>query len=230
MPLSPNHCLPRSRFACGHNRSLEQASAPAAYEVLINLRYSTGMDALLSTFIAVLLAEMGDRSQILAAALAIRFRNDRVILAGLALASALNVGISAAAGSMIDGWVSEEPVLLFIALAYIFAGAGMLGWRRKVDILTGWKTGAFMTSFLGLFILQFGDKSQFLIAANAASTPFWGFTFAGGFLGILAACMPAILMREKLAAILPIKLIRRIGGAAMFLWGLYLALGVFDLL
>jgi Ca2+/H+ antiporter, TMEM165/GDT1 family len=188
------------------------------------------MDALLSTFLAVFLAEMGDRSQILAAALAIRFRNDLAILVGLALTSLLNVAISAAAGSVIDSWISEEPVRLFISLAYIFAGAGMLAWRRKVDILTRWKTGAFLTSFLGLFILQFGDKSQFLIAANAASTPFWGFTFVGGLLGILAACVPAVLLREKLVAILPIKLIRRISGAAMLLWGLYLALGVFDLI
>jgi putative Ca2+/H+ antiporter (TMEM165/GDT1 family) len=188
------------------------------------------MDALLSTFLAVLLAEMGDRSQILAAALAIRFRNDLAILAGLALASLLNVAISAAAGSLIDGWISEEPVRLFIALAYIFAGAGMLAWRRKVDILSGWKTGPFFTSFLGLFILQFGDKSQFLIAASAANTPFWGFAFAGGLLGIFAACVPAIFLREKLAEILPIKLIRQVSGGAMLLWGLYLALGVFDLL
>ena len=188
------------------------------------------MDALLSTFIAVFVAEMGDRSQILAAALAIRFRNDRAILAGLILASVINAVICAAAGSVIDSWISEEPVRLFIALAYIFAGTGMLAWRRKVDILANWKTGAFLTSFIGLFILQFGDKSQFLIAASAANTPFWGFAFTGGLLGILAACIPAILLREKLAAILPIKLIRRIGGAAMLLWGLYLALGVFDLI
>jgi Ca2+/H+ antiporter, TMEM165/GDT1 family len=188
------------------------------------------MDALLSTFIAAFVAEMGDRSQILAAALAIRFRNDRAILAGLILASSINTAISAAAGSVIDSWISEEPVRLFIALAYIFAGVGMLAWRRKVDILSGWKTGAFLTSFIGLFILQFGDKSQFLIAANSANTPLWGFAFAGGLLGILAASVPAVLLREKLAALLPIKLIRRAGGAAMLLWGLYLALGVFDLI
>ncbi|NJM50744.1 MAG: TMEM165/GDT1 family protein [Sphingomonadales bacterium] len=184
---------------------------------------------MLATFFAVLVAEMGDRSQILAAALAIRFGDDRRILAGLMLATLLNCAISAAAGSVIDQWISEEPVRLFIALAYIFAGTGMLMWRRPVDILSGWKTGAVTTSFLGLFILQLGDKSQFLIAAQAAATPFWGFTFAGGVIGIMAACVPAILLREKLAQIAPIKRIRRMGGALLLLWGLYLALGVFDL-
>ena len=188
------------------------------------------MDTLLTTFLAVVAAEMGDRSQILAAALALRFRNDLAIVAGLALATLLNCAISSAAGSMIDGWISDEPLRLFTAAAYIFAGVGMLLWRRKVDVLEHWKTGAFLTSFAGLFILQFGDKSQFLIAANAASTPLWGFTFAGGVLGILAACIPAVLLREKLAAILPISGIRRIGGAIILLWGLYLALGSFGLI
>ncbi|MFC4293353.1 TMEM165/GDT1 family protein [Sphingorhabdus arenilitoris] len=188
------------------------------------------MDAMLATFFAVLVAEMGDRSQVLAAALAIRFHDDRRILAGLTLATLLNCAISAAAGSVIDQWISEEPVRLFIALAYIFAGAGMLMWRRRVDILSGWKTGAFTTSFLGLFILQFGDKSQFLIAAQSAGTPFWGFAFAGGALGVLAACVPAILLREKMAQMLPIGLIRKMGGLLLLLWGAYLALGVFDLI
>lgn len=188
------------------------------------------MDTLLSTFIAVLIAEMGDRGQILAALLAIRFGKDRAILAGLAAAAALNCGISAAAGSVIDSWISEEPLRLFAAMAYILAGAGMLAWRRKVDPLTGWKSGAFLTSFAGLFILQFGDKSQFLIAAKAAETPIWGFAFVGGYLGLLAACIPAILLRQKLAKILPLTPIRRLGGTAMLLWGIFLTLGVFDLI
>lgn len=189
-----------------------------------------GMDALLSTFIAVIIAEIGDRGQILAAALAIRFGNVRAIIAGLAAAAALNCAISAAAGSAMDGWISEEPLRLFAATAYILAGTGMLAWRRKVDMLTGWKTGAFLTSFLGLLILQFGDKSQFLIAANAAQTPIWGFAFVGGYLAVLAASIPAILLREKLAEILPIALIRRLGGAGMLLWGIFQVLGVFDLI
>jgi Ca2+/H+ antiporter, TMEM165/GDT1 family len=188
------------------------------------------MDALLSTALSVLFAEMGDRGQILAAALALRFHDDRRVLAGLTLATIINCTISAVAGSMIDGWISEEPMRLFTALAYIFAGAGMLAWRRKVELLSGWKTGAFLTSLLGLFILQFGDKSQFLIAASAANYELWGFALLGGILGILLACVPAVLLREKLADAIPIGLLRRIAGAVMLIWGLYLALGAFKLI
>lgn len=187
------------------------------------------MDAFLTSFLAVLLAEMGDRSQLLAAALAVRFHRNGAVIAGLALASLLNCTIAAVGGSVIDEWISEAPLTLFAGLAYIFAGVGMLLWRRKVDILANWKTGAFMTSFLGLFILQFGDKSQFIIAANAARNDLWGFVLAGGLTGIMVATVPAIVLREKLAEILPVTWIRRVGGALLLLVGLYFALRAFGL-
>ncbi len=187
------------------------------------------MDSLLTTLISVLLAETGDRTQILAAALALRFHNDRAVLIGLALATLANCTLSAVGGSVIDGWISEAPLRLFNALAYIFAGVGMLLWRRSVDVLATWRTGAFATSFLGLFILQFGDKSQFIIAANAAYTPMWSLTLVGGWLGVMAACAPAVILREKLATILPIRAIRLVGGVAITLWGLLQALRAFGL-
>lgn len=187
------------------------------------------MDALLSTFLSVFLAEMGDRTQILAAALALRYHKNGAVLAGLAAATLLNCSISSVGGSVIDSWISEAPLKLFAGMAYIFAGAGMLMWRRKVDPLSGWKTPAFLTAFLGLFILEFGDKSQFIIAAQAARTPFWGMALTGGFLGIMAATIPAVILRERLAQLVPLKPIRWISGALLLGWGIWLALQAFGL-
>jgi Ca2+/H+ antiporter, TMEM165/GDT1 family len=188
------------------------------------------MESLLSTLLSVLLAECGDRTQILAAALALRFRSDRPVLLALALASAINVAVSAAAGSVIDSYISEDPVRLFNGLAYVSAGLAMVAWRKKVELLDRWRTGPFWTAFLGLFILQFGDKSQFLILANAATTPVWGLTALGGWLGIMVAVVPAILLKERLAVLLPLKWIRRIAGVAMLFYGLYLALRAWHLI
>lgn len=187
------------------------------------------MDAFLTTFLSVLLAEMGDRTQILAAALALRYNKNNAVLAGLACATLANSALSAAGGSVIDEWISEAPLKLFAGMAYIFAGAGMLMWRRRVDPLSGWKMPAFWTSFLGLLILELGDKSQFIIAANAARADLWGFVLAGGFAGVMAACVPAIILREKLAQIVPVKIIRWAGGALLLVWGIVLALQAFGL-
>jgi len=181
------------------------------------------MDVALSTLISVFLAEMGDRTQILAAALALRYHRNGAIIAGLACATFLNCIISAVGGSVIDSWISEQPVKLFAGLAYIFAGAGMLLWRRNVDPLSAWKTPAFLTAFLGLFILELGDKSQFIIAAQSARTPFWGMTLVGGFIGIMAATVPAVILRERLAKMVPLKIVRWISGGLLLAWGLSLA-------
>jgi Ca2+/H+ antiporter, TMEM165/GDT1 family len=182
------------------------------------------MDSLLSTLFSLLIAEIGDRPQILAAALALRFANDRVVILALALATAMNCIISAALGSVVDQYISEDPVRLFNGLAYVLAGSGMLMWRRRVELLEGWKIAPFLTAFFGLFILQFGDKGQFIIAANAAMTPHWGFTALGGWIGIMAAIVPAIILKERLAARLPLNRIRQVGGVLLLLWGVLQAL------
>ena len=187
------------------------------------------MDALFTSFLSVFLAEMGDRTQILAAALALRYHKNGAILAGLACATFLNCAISAVGGSVIDEWISEAPLKLFAGMAYIFAGAGMLMWRRVVDPLSGWKTPAFWTAFFGLFILEFGDKSQFIIAAQSARTEFWGMTAIGGFVGIMAATIPAVILRERLAKLVPLKPIRWVSGALLLGWGITLALQAFAL-
>lgn len=188
------------------------------------------MDSLLVTLFSVLLTEMGDRPQILAAALALRFRNERVVIAALAFSTAVNCAISAAAGSVIDQWISEDPVHLFNGLAYVSAGVAMLWWRRPVDLLAGWNMGPFLTAFAGLFILQFGDKAQFIIGANAAMTPHWGFTAVGGWLGIMAAVIPAILLKDQLARRLPLAQIRIAGGLLILFWGIFQALRAWRIL
>ncbi len=171
-----------------------------------------------------MLAEMGDRTQILVAVLAIRFANNRAVIQGLIAATTINCAISAVGGSMIDQWVSSDAVTMLIGLSYILAGAGMLIWRRPVDQLISWKIGAFWTAFFGVSILQFGDKSQFIIAGQAARNAFWPYAGIGGALGIIAACIPAIMLRERLATLLPINGIRRGAGILFLLIGAVLAM------
>lgn len=182
------------------------------------------MDSLIATLLTLILAETGDRTQLLAAALALRFAGNRAVMAGFALASLANCLLSGFAGSHIDSWISQDPLRLFNGLAYALAGIAMLGWRRKVDLLEGWKTGPFLTAFFGLFILQFGDKGQFVIAANAALADHWLFPALGGWLGTLVAILPAILLRERLAQLLPLSKIRVAGGIFFCAFGLFQAL------
>lgn len=188
------------------------------------------MDAFLTSLFALAVAEFGDRPQILCAALAIRYGRAAPVLWGLALATLINCIISAFFGSAVNHWISEEPLQLFYALSLIFAGGGMLAWRRPVDLLEGWTLGPFWTSFLGIFVLQLGDKGQFILAATAARTDMWILAAAGGWMGVMIACVPALLLQEKLAEYLPIGRIRLIGGGIFLVVGSFIALGAWGIL
>jgi Ca2+/H+ antiporter, TMEM165/GDT1 family len=181
------------------------------------------MDSLLATFLTLILTETGDRTQLLAAALAVRFGRDRPVIAGFALASLANCLIAAFAGSYVNQWISQDPLRLFNGLAYFLAGIAMIGWRRKTDLLEGWKIGPFLTAFLGVFILQLGDKGQFVIGANAAMAGHWLLPAIGGWLGTMVAVIPAILLKERLASLLPLRAIRIGGGLLLTMFGLFQA-------
>lgn len=188
------------------------------------------MDAFLTSLFALTLAEIGDRPQILCAALAIRFGRVSPVIWGLGLATLVNCLISAFFGQAINQWISEDPLQLFYALSLILAGTGMLAWRRPVDLLENWNLSPVLISFLGLFILQFGDKGQFILAANSARTDMWELAALGGWLGVMIACVPALMLQEKLSHVLPIKRIRQIGAIAFLTIGTYLALNAWGVI
>lgn len=187
------------------------------------------MDAFLTSLFALAVAEFGDRPQILCAALAMRYGRLSPIIWGLGFATFCNCVISAIAGSAVHRWISEDALQLFYAVSLIFAGFGMVAWRRPVDMLKKWRLGPFWTSFLGLFILQFGDKGQFVLMATAARTDMPAFAAAGGWFGVMIACVPAILFHRQLAENIPMASIRYAGGTAFLFIGAILALGAWGI-
>lgn len=187
------------------------------------------MDAFFTSLVLTALVQTGDRSQLLCAALSTRFDRTAQMIAAVILASGINAGLAAFGGVVLGDWISQDALRLFYALSLLFAGAGMLAWRRPVDVLEGWKIGPLLTTLLGLLILQFGDKGQFIIAATAARShdllwPLLG-GWAGGFVGLL----PAVLLRGDLAR-WPLRPIRIGGGVVLCVLGIGLALAAFGLI
>lgn len=176
------------------------------------------MDALLSAFVAAALAEWGDRTQLFVVVLAARFGRAGPILAGLALAALANSLLAAFGGSFIHDQVNARALSLLVALAMLMAGVGSLIRRRPPDMAATWRTGAFLTAAVTLFLLEFGDKTQFLTLAIAGRFDSIGLAAAGTTAGILAANAPAAAFGTAFAASVPVKPIRW-GIAALFLIG-----------
>jgi putative Ca2+/H+ antiporter (TMEM165/GDT1 family) len=188
------------------------------------------MDALLPTFLAALLAEFGDKTQLLAALLAVRFRNKPAVLGGIAVAALANSLLAAAGGRLIADLVNFRAIALMVAVALLAAGAGGL-LRQKPPALSSYGgPGAFATAALATFILEFGDKTQFLTFTLAARADSLGLAAAGAAAGILVAAAPAVMLGERLGKALPLRRIR-FGASLLFLvLGIIVAAGALRLL
>ncbi|MBB4640775.1 TMEM165/GDT1 family protein [Rhizorhapis suberifaciens] len=188
------------------------------------------MDALLIALLASAFAEMGDKTQLLALLLAVRFRSDGAVLAGIALATILNCALSAAGGWLISGLIGSNARTLFFGLPFLFAGVGMLLPLKPPEDAKGWRIGPFFTAFLTMFILEFGDKSQFITAGVAVHTADPLMAAAGASTGIFLALSPVVLMRKQFFLDVPLGLIRRVAAVLFLLIGVILALKAFELL
>lgn len=181
------------------------------------------MDALLTTFIAAFLAEWGDKTQLLVVALAVRYRRPGPILAGVALAALANSLIGAFGGSLLNGFITLRAISLLVALALIFAGIGAVMGSKKPDMGSTWRTGAFLTSLGCFFLLEFGDKTQFVTAAFAAQFDSVVLAALGATAGVAAASAPAAILGERLAPTIPVRGIRIAAAILLLLAGCIVA-------
>ena len=174
------------------------------------------MEALLSAFLAAALAEIGDKTQWLALALGLHFRRPLPVLAGIALAALANSAIAAAAGLYIAPMLTREAATLLLALALLSAAAGALWRQKRPGAVDGWKLGAFASSLLAFFILELGDKTQFLSFAIATRTGSPILTALGATAGISLASTVAVALGKGYEKALPVRGLR-LGAGILFL-------------
>ena len=104
------------------------------------------MDALVPAFIVALLAELGDRTQLLAMLLGSRFRAPAAVLAGIAVAAIVNMGIAGAVGMEIAALIPHRAVQLMTGLALLLAASGAMLRVKPAPSVDRWTLGAFASS------------------------------------------------------------------------------------
>jgi putative Ca2+/H+ antiporter (TMEM165/GDT1 family) len=179
------------------------------------------VEPLLTSFVAAALAEWGAKTQFLVIALAARYRRPLPILLGVALAAIANSLIAAYAGSLLHDRVPLRALALLTALSLLFAGAEGLFPARQKPMAEGWRTGPFVTAACCFFLLEFGDRTQFVTAAIAARFDAFALAGAGAAAGILVSTIPATALGARLGKQLPLRAIR-IGAAILFLIAAFL--------
>ena len=182
------------------------------------------MTAFLTALAFVVLAEMGDKTQLLAMAFACRFRWQTVMW-GVLAATILNHLFAVLVGSYLTAFIPLSYIQIGAAISFIAFGVWTIRGDELGDEAEKDKFNPFWTVAIAFFIAEMGDKTQFATVALGAQ--FQGALVAvvlGTTLGMMLANVPAVIIGEKLAKRLPLNLIRWIAA------GVFIATGVVTML
>jgi putative Ca2+/H+ antiporter (TMEM165/GDT1 family) len=174
------------------------------------------------TFI-VALAEIGDKTQLLALLLAARFRKPWPIICGIVVATLANHFAAGAIGNWVASFFS--PAALSWTLAASFVAVAL--WTLVPDKLDGdeesglKKYGPFLTTLIAFFLAEMGDKTQVATVMLAAQYPHFVLVIIGTTLGMLLANVPVVLAGNFAADRLPLDLIRRLAACAFAILAVY---------
>ena len=181
------------------------------------------MDALLVSTLTVALAEIGDKTQLLALLLAARFRKPWPIIAGILVATLLNHALAAWLGATAASWLTPGMLRWVVAGSFVAIALWTLRPDQVDEDAPLPARGAFIATTVAFFVAEIGDKTQVatvLLAANYV--PLWA-VVAGTTVGMLLANVPVVLLGSRFASRLPLK-VARIAAALLFLaLGLWVA-------
>jgi putative Ca2+/H+ antiporter (TMEM165/GDT1 family) len=180
------------------------------------------MEAFLISTGIVALAEIGDKTQLLAMVLAARFRKPVPIIVGIFVATLLNHAIAAAVGLWITRVLSERVLHWVLGLSFIAMAAWILvpdKYEEEKESVAS-LAGVFATTLVAFFLLEIGDKTQIATVALAAKYEVLTAVVMGTTLGMMIANIPAVLLGEIAAKKLSMRVVHAIAALVFLILGL----------
>jgi putative Ca2+/H+ antiporter (TMEM165/GDT1 family) len=184
------------------------------------------LEAFLVSTGIVALAEIGDKTQLLAFILAAKFRKPWPIVLGILAATLINHGVAGALGSWITSTVQPQTLRWVLGLSFI----GMAMWTLIPDKFDEGKArfarfGVFGTTLIAFFIAEMGDKTQIATIALAAQYNALIAVVAGTTFGMMIANVPAVFLGDRIVNRMPVGLVHRIAAAIFLFLGIATLLG-----
>jgi putative Ca2+/H+ antiporter (TMEM165/GDT1 family) len=174
------------------------------------------IEALATSTLIVALAEIGDKTQLLAIVLAARFKRPWPIIAGILVATLANHFLAALAGSTAAGWFDGTGFRYAVALGFL----AMAAWTLVPDKLDDnapapARFGAFLTTLVAFFFVEMGDKTQVATIALGARFHDALAVATGTTFGMMLVNVPAVLLGGELVRRVPLQAVR-IAAALLF--------------
>ncbi len=184
------------------------------------------MEAFLISTGIVALAEMGDKTQLLALILAARFRKPWPIVWGIFVATIANHALAGAAGAWVTTVLGPDVLRWVLGASFIAMAVWMLI-PDSVDDEEASGTprfGVFGTTLVAFFLAEMGDKTQIATVMLAAQYQAWGWVVAGTTLGMMLANAPVVWLGDKITKLVPLRVVHIVSAL------IFLGLGLFALL
>jgi putative Ca2+/H+ antiporter (TMEM165/GDT1 family) len=184
-------------------------------------------EALLVSTGVVALAEIGDKTQLLALVLAAKFRKPVPIVLGILVATVLNHALAGAIGAWVANVVGPDWMRWILGASFIaMAIWALIPDKYEEQHASPPRHGVFLTTLGAFFILEMGDKTQIATVALAAKYPSLVAVVIGTTLGMMIANVPAVWLGEVAATKLPLKLVRTVAAGIFLLLGVVVLAGV----
>src|SRR5512138_1146890 len=177
------------------------------------------IQTVVTSFLLVAASEMGDKTQLLALTLASRYRRPWVVMAGILTATLANHTLAAGVGSWISAHVPVRVMAGVLAVTFVAFGL----WTLVPDTLDEGERrdpyGPYLTTTFLFFLAEMADKTQLATIALAAEFRSVLLVTAGTTLGMLASDGLAVFLGDRLAARVPMKVLRGFAAALFFAFG-----------
>ena len=178
--------------------------------------------ALASSFSLIGLAEIGDKSQLVCVALAVRYRAMPVLMGAIAAFSLLNLA-AVLVGAAVANWLPEQVITAAVGVAFLLFGlhAFSNSDAEQEDEVVENKSNhsIFFSTFLLITLAEFGDKTQIAVA-GLASTADVTAVWLGATLALAATSGFGVLAGRTILQRVPVNLLHRISGTLFILFGM----------
>ena len=173
------------------------------------------LEAFLVSTVIVALAEIGDKTQLLALVLAARYRKPLPIALGILVATAANHALAAALGAWVTSLVGQDVMRWIVGGSFIAMAAWMLVPDKPESGDKLPRFGPFVATVIAFFLVEMGDKTQVATVALAARYVSTVAVICGTTLGMMLANVPVVYAGDWLLRRVPMKVVHAVA-AAMF--------------
>lgn len=185
------------------------------------------MEAFFVSTAIVALAEMGDKTQLLALVLAARFRKPWPIVLGILVATLVNHGLAGAVGAWVTTFIGPQMLRWILGASFIAMAVWMLIPDKLDDDETqdAPRMGVFLTTVVAFFLAEMGDKTQIATVMLAAQYQAWFAVVAGTTLGMMLANAPVVWLGDAITQRVPLRLVHMVSAVVFAVLGVIALIG-----